>query len=296
LDSFKSGFVAIIGKPNVGKSTILNAFLRQKIAIVSEKPETTRDNIQGILTTEQAQIIFVDTPGIHRPHLLLGKSMVKKAKSSLLDTDLLLFVIDLASGLRSEDFLIIDLIRDVGKPAIAVINKIDRVSKKNILPIIDELKNRYGFLDFIPISAIEDDNIELLKGKILENLQAGEVYYPDGQVTDKNEIFQTSEIIREKVLSNTRQEVPHSVAVKIEKFSHRQDKDILDIEAIIYVERDSQKGIVVGKKGSMTKTIAVSSRQELEEIFKKKVFLQVWVKVLKDWRRDPKMIRFLEME
>ncbi|NQT90465.1 MAG: GTPase Era [Candidatus Omnitrophica bacterium] len=296
MDSFKSGFVAIIGKPNVGKSTILNAFLRQKIAIVSEKPETTRDNIQGILTTEQAQIIFVDTPGIHRPHLLLGKSMVKKAKSSLLDTDLLLFVIDLASGLRSEDFLIIDLIRDVGKPAIAVINKIDRVSKKNILPIIDELKNRYGFLDFIPISAIEDDNIELLKGKILENLQAGEVYYPDGQVTDKNEIFQTSEIIREKVLSNTRQEVPHSVAVKIEKFSHRQDKDILDIEAIIYVERDSQKGIVVGKKGSMTKTIAVSSRQELEEIFKKKVFLQVWVKVLKDWRRDPKMIRFLEME
>jgi len=296
LDSFKSGFVAIIGKPNVGKSTILNAFLRQKIAIVSEKPETTRDNIQGILTTEQAQIIFVDTPGIHRPHLLLGKSMVKKAKSSLLDTDLLLFVIDLASGLRSEDFLIIDLIRDVGKPAIAVINKIDRVSKKNILPIIDELKNRYGFLDFIPISAIEDDNIELLKGKILENLQAGEVYYPDGQVTDKNEIFQTSEIIREKVLSNTRQEVPHSVAVKIEKFSHRQDKDILDIEAIIYVERDSQKGIVVGKKGSMTKTIAVSSRQELEEIFKKKVFLQVWVKVLKDWRKDPKMIRFLEIE
>jgi len=296
LDSFKSGFVAIIGKPNVGKSTILNAFLRQKIAIVSEKPETTRDNIQGILTTEQAQIIFVDTPGIHRPHLLLGKSMVKKAKSSLLDTDLLLFVIDLASGLRSEDFMIIDLIRDVGKPAIAVINKIDRASKKNILPIIDELKNRYGFLDFIPISAIEDDNIELLKGKILENLQAGEVYYPDGQVTDKNEIFQTSEIIREKVLSNTRQEVPHSVAVKIEKFSHRQDKDILDIEAIIYVERDSQKGIVVGKKGSMTKTIAVSSRQELEEIFKKKVFLQVWVKVLKDWRRDPKMIRFLEME
>jgi len=296
LDSFKSGFVAIIGKPNVGKSTILNAFLRQKIAIVSEKPETTRDNIQGILTTEQAQIIFVDTPGIHRPHLLLGKSMVKKAKSSLLDTDLLLFVIDLASGLRSEDFMIIDLIRDVGKPAIAVINKIDRASKKNILPIIDELKNRYGFLDFIPISAIEDDNIELLKGKILENLQAGEVYYPDGQVTDKNEIFQTSEIIREKVLSNTRQEVPHSVAVKIEKFSHRQDKDILDIEAIIYVERDSQKGIIVGKKGSMTKTIAVSSRQELEEIFKKKVFLQVWVKVLKDWRKDPKMIRFLEIE
>lgn len=292
---FKAGFVAIIGKPNVGKSTILNSLLRQKVAIVSEKPETTRDNIQGILTTDEAQAVFIDTPGIHRPRLLLGKSMVKRAKSSLFDADLLLLVVELTTGLCDEDFLIIDLIKEVKKPAIALINKIDSASKGYILPLIDEVRKCYDFLDFIPISALRGDNMQLTKESVLENLPEGDRYYPGEQITDKDEIFQASEIIREKVLAATREEVPHSVAVRVEKFALRQDKDIIDIDAIIYVERDSQKGIIVGKRGNMTKGIAVASRKELEEKFNRKVFLRIWVKVLKNWRKDPKSLRLLGM-
>lgn len=293
VQRIKSGFVAIIGKPNVGKSTILNKLLRQKLAIVSEKPETTRDNIQGILTTAEAQAVFIDTPGIHRPHLLLGKNMVKKAKSSLFDADLLLFVVELTTGLSNEDFLIIDLIKEAKKPTLLLINKIDLVSKGRILPLIDEIKEYYNFLDFIPLSALKGDNIQLVKEKVLENLPPGEKYYPDEQITDKDEIFQTEEIIREKILSCTRKEVPHSVTVRVEKFSLRQYKDIIDIEAVVYVERDSQKGIVVGKKGNMAKRIATLSREELEEKFKKKIFLRLWVKVLKNWRKDPKSLKLL---
>lgn len=295
VQRFKSGFVAIIGKPNVGKSTILNTLLRQKLAIISEKPETTRDNIQGILTTDEVQAVFIDTPGIHRPHLLFGKYIVKKAKSSLFDADLLLFVVELTTGLSNEDFLIIDLIKDVKKPTIVLINKIDLVSKGRILPLIDEIKGYYNFLDFIPISALKGDNMQLLKEKVLESLPEGEKYYPDEQITDKDEIFQAQEIIREKVLSCTREEVPHSAAVRVEKFSLRQNKDIIDIDAIIYVERDSQKGIIVGKKGNMAKRIATLSRQELEEKFKKKVFLRIWAKVLKNWRKDPRSLKLLGM-
>lgn len=292
---FKSGLVAIIGKPNVGKSTILNSFLGQKVAIISEKPETTRDNIQGILTSDEAQAVFIDTPGIHRPHLLLGKSMVKKAKSSLFDADLLLLVVELTTGLCDEDLLIIDLIKDAKKPTIVLINKIDSAGKGRILPLIDEIRKYYDFLDFIPISALGGDNMQLAKERVLENLSEGDKYYPNGQVTDKDEIFQASEIIREKVLAVTREEVPHSIAVKVERITLRQDKDIIDIDAIIYVERDSQKGIVIGKKGNMAKKIAILSRQELEEKFNKKVFLRIWVKVLKNWRKDPKSLKFLGM-
>lgn len=293
---FRSGFVAIIGKPNVGKSTILNSFLGEKIAIVSEKPETTRDNIQGVLTTDEAQAVFIDTPGIHKPHLLLGRSMVKKAKSSLFDADLLLLVLELTSGLSSKDFLIIDLIKEANKPAIVLINKIDAVSKGRILPLIDEIRGCYDFLNFIPISALNGDNMSLVKEEILKNLPEGDKYYPDGQLTDKDDTFQVREIIREKVLSVTREEVPHSIAVKIEKFALRPDKDIIDIEAIIYVERESQKGIIIGKKGSMAKKIGIASREELEEKFKKKIFLRTWVKVLKNWRRDPKWLKILGVD
>lgn len=289
----KSGFVTIAGKPNVGKSTLINTLLSEKIAIVSEKPETTRDSIKGILTTKDSQTIFIDTPGIHKPHLLLGKIMVRKASSSLHEADLVLYVAELTSGLSREDFQIVELIRDAKKPAIAVINKIDLVSKSRLLPLIAELKDRYDFIDFIPLSALKGDNIQLLKDKILESLPEGEMYYPDDQITDKDEKFQAAEIIREKILSLTREEIPHSVAVVIEEFTERQNKDIMDIDAVIYVERDSQKGIIVGKKGGMTKDIATQSRLELEEKLGKKVFLRVWVKVLKNWRRDPMSLRRL---
>ena len=290
---FKSGFVAIAGKPNVGKSTLLNTLLSEKVAIVSNKPETTRDNIRGILHTQDGQIVFIDTPGIHKPHLPLGKLMVAKAQSSLLDADLILFIVQATSRLSKEDRQIVELINDSKKPTIVLINKIDIVNKGKALPLIDELKDKYNFLDFIPISALNGDNIELLKKIIFENLPKGEKYYPDGQVTDKDDYFQVAEIIREKVLSLTREEVPHSIAVLIDTMSSRENKNIMDIEATIYVERDSQKGIIIGQKGKMAKEISTLSRKELEEKFGKKVFLRVWVKVLKNWRRDERFLKRL---
>jgi len=295
-EKFRSGFVAIIGKPNVGKSTLLNSILNAKVTIVSEKPETTRDNIKGILTTSSSQAIFIDTPGIHRPHLLLGKMMVRKASSTLLDVDLLLFMVELTSGISSKDRLIVDMIRESGKPAIALINKVDARSKSKILPIIAELKSLYDFIDFIPISALNGDNLQILKDKIRENLPDNEKYYPDSQITDKDDRFQASEIIREKVLALTREEVPHSIAVQIDKLSQQGGKEILDIEATIYVERDSQKGIVIGKKGDMAKKISAQSRKDLRERFGQKVSLRIWVKVLKNWRKDIRSIKKLGMD
>ncbi|NQT95218.1 MAG: GTPase Era [Candidatus Omnitrophica bacterium] len=295
-DAFRSGFVAVIGKPNVGKSTLLNSILNQKVAIVSSKPETTRENIKGILTTDSGQAVFIDTPGIHKPHLLLGKLMVKKAKTSLFDGDLLVYMVELTSGLTDADYIILDLIKEAKKPAIAVINKIDIASKSKALPIIEELKDQYEFLEYIPISALNNDGVGLLRDKIFFNLPEGEKYYPDSFVTDKTDQFQVAEIIREKALMLTREEVPHSVAVQVERMDLRQDKDILDIEATIYVERESQKGIIVGQKGSMAKEIGSLSRQELEEKFGKKVFLRIWVKVLKNWRKDPKSLKRLSEE
>lgn len=292
-EKFKSGFVAIIGKPNVGKSTVLNYLLNQKIAIVSEKPETTRDNIQGVLNYYNAQIVLIDTPGIHNPHLLLGHNMVKKAKDSLFNADIVLFIIDLASGFREDDQMILQLIKDVKKPCILLINKIDKISRSNALPIIDDLRNRYNFLEIIPISAAEGDNMDMLKNIILKHLSYGEKYYQDDRSSDKNDAFFIAEIIREKALMFTRQEVPHSVAVELESFAYNEENQMLEIAAVIYVERESQKGILIGQKGEMIKKISTNSRREIEERFQKKVFLNVWVKVLKNWRRDPVLLKRL---
>jgi len=289
--NFKSGFVAIIGRPNVGKSTLLNKLLNKKVAIVSSKPETTRDNIHGILTTEDAQAVFIDTPGIHKPHLLLGKVMVHRAESILLDGDIILYITELGSGLTESDRVILGHIKDANKPTIAVINKIDLVSKSRILPLINELKSHYDFLEYIGISALEDDGVDILKDSILKNLPEGEKYYPGGEVTNKSDEFHVSEVIREKVLQLTKEEVPHSIAVKVESLVLRESKDIIDIEATIYVERDSQKGIIVGKKGAMAKEISTLSRQELEEKFGKKIFIRTWVKVLKNWRKSPRFVK-----
>jgi len=286
MNQYRPGFVAIIGKPNVGKSTLLNTFLSQKLAIVSNKPETTRDNILGIITTADRQAIFVDTPGMHKPHLLLAKLMVNKAENSLLGADLIIFLIEMTSGITEADHMILEKIKESKKLVIVALNKIDIAKKSKLLPVIDELRNKYAFSDFIPISALSGDNINTLRDKIFDLLPVGNKHYPAEQVTDKDDIFITAEIVREKVLMLTREEVPHSVAVVIEKFAKREDKDILDINATIYVERESQKAIIVGKKGSMAKEIATLSRVELEEKFRIKIFMQLWVKVLKNWRRD----------
>lgn len=295
-DQYKSGFVVIVGKPNVGKSTLLNAFLDQKLAIVSSKPETTRDSILGILTTSNGQAIFVDTPGIHKAHLLLGRLMVNRASNSLLGADIIIFLVEMTSGISSADNMILEKIKEAKKPVIVALNKIDIAKKSKLLPVIDELRGEYAFSDFIPISALSGDNIKLLKDRIFDLLPVGSKYYPDEQVTDKSDTFLSAEIIREKVLLLTREEVPHSVAVIVEKFSKREEKDILDIDATIYVERESQKAIVVGQKGSMTKEIASLSRVELEERFQIKVFLQLWVKVLRNWRKNELSLKKLGIE
>jgi GTPase len=290
---YKSGFVCIAGKPNAGKSTLINSFLKKKIAIVSNKPETTRDSIRGIVTNDDSQVVFVDTPGIHRPHLLLGKIMVNKASNSMLDADVIIFIVDAQSGLSEADNIIIEKIKEAQKPAIVAINKIDAVSKSKILPIIDTLKDRYPFKDFIPISALMHENIELLYKTVSDMLPEGEKLYLDGEITDKDDRFISSEIIREKALSLTKEEVPHSLAVAIERFSRNEEENTLDISAVIYVERESQKGILIGQKGSMIKKISTLSRKELKERFGEKVFLEILVKVLQNWRKSEHAIKRL---
>jgi GTPase len=291
--NYKSGFVCIAGKPNAGKSTLINSFLKKKIAIVSNKPETTRDSIRGIVTNDDSQVVFVDTPGIHRPHLLLGKIMVGKAYDSILDADAVIFIVDASSGLSEADNIVLEKIKEAQKPAIVAINKIDSVSKSKILPIIDTLKDQYPFKDFIPISALMHENIELLQQSVSDMLPEGEKLYLDGEITDKDDRFISSEIIREKALSLTKEEVPHSLAVAIERFSRNREENMLDIGAVIYVERESQKGIMIGQKGSMIKKISTLSRKELKERFKEKVFLEILVKVLQNWRKDEHAIKRL---
>ncbi|MFA5069083.1 MAG: GTPase Era [Candidatus Omnitrophota bacterium] len=286
MSKYRAGFAAIIGKPNSGKSTLINALVNKKIAIVSDRPETTRDTIRGIVTEKASQIVFVDTPGIHRPHLLLGKLMMNKASNSMLDADIIIFVVDASSRLSEADNIIIDRIRESAKPAVVAINKIDAVSKSRILPIIGELKDRYPFKEFIPISASTHENLPLLQKTIAGMLPAGDKLYDDNDITDKGDIFIASEIIREKAICLTREEVPHSLAVAVEGFEIRPDTGILDIEAIIYVERDSQRGILIGQKGSMIKQISTLSRKELEERFGRKIFLRVTVNVLDEWRKS----------
>lgn len=287
---FKSGFVAIIGKPNVGKSTILNRLLNKKIAIVSEKPETTRDNIQGILTTEGYQIIFIDTPGIHRPRLLLGKLMVQRAKSALMGSDLILFVLDMTSCIDEEDRIIFNLLKDTKKRAILLLNKIDLVKKSLALPVIEEAAGYYNFQEMIPISATKGDNMEVVLLKIIENIKKGPEFYPSGQTTDKDAKFMTAETIREHILEFTRQEVPHSIAVLVEELIERSEK-LTYIKATVFVERDSQKGIIIGQAGNMLKKIGQQSRLEIERFLNKRIYLDLQVNVYKNWRKDPTALR-----
>lgn len=290
---FKSGFVAIIGRPNVGKSTILNYLVGEKVAIVTEKPETTRDRIQGILTRDDAQIIFVDTPGIHKPRNLLDKRITKAAKDSLLEVDLILFILDLTKGITDEDRLIFRLLEEAKKPVILLINKIDLVSKSLVLPIIDETSKRYDLKEVIPTSATKGDNMDLVLEKVIENLPEGPKYFPEEQFTDRTERFLAGEIIREKALEFTHHEVPHSVAVLVEEFKRRPKKRMYYIRATIFVERHSQKKIIVGHNGQMLKKIGEAARKDIEALLGKKVFLDLWVKIYENWRKDPRALQML---
>jgi GTP-binding protein Era len=290
-EGYKSGFVSIVGRPNVGKSTFLNRVIGQKIAIMSDKPQTTRNKIQGVYTTDDAQIIFIDTPGMHKPKHKLGDFMMKVALNALREVDLILFMINAEEGFGRGDAFIIDRLKEVNTPVFLVINKIDKVHPNDLLPLIDQYKNLYPFAEIIPISALQGNNIETLVEQIKKYLPEGPQYYPPDQITDHPERFIIAELIREKALHLTREEVPHSIAVVVETIERREESDTVYVGAVIIVERDSQKGIIIGKKGRMLKEIGQRARMDIEALLGSKVFLELWVKVQKDWRNRLAQLR-----
>ncbi|MFA5148839.1 MAG: GTPase Era [Candidatus Omnitrophota bacterium] len=289
---FKSGFVAIVGRPNVGKSTVLNRLVGEKVAIVTAKPETTRNKIQGILTNKDAQVVFVDTPGIHKPKNLLGKYITKAAKDSLLEVDLIIFIIDMTKGITDEDKLIFRMVKEAGKPAILLINKVDLMSKSLALPLIEESLKLYDFKEIIPTSATMGDNMDAVLAKVIEHLPSGPKLFSDDQLTDKSERFMAGEIVREKALELTHEEVPHSIAVLIEEFADRPKK-VTYIRATIYVERQSQKKIIVGHRGQMLKYIGEAARNDIQKFLGRHVYIELWVKVHENWRKDIHALKML---
>lgn len=288
---FKSGFVSIVGRPNVGKSTLLNHIVGQKIAIMSNKPQTTRNKITAVHTTSEGQIIFLDTPGIHKPKSKLGDYMVSVAENTLNEVDLVLFVIDATEKRGAGDEYIIERLKQVKTPVFLVINKIDKVHPEAILPIIDDYRKQLSFKQIVPISALEGNNTSALLESIYNEMEEGPMYYPADQVTDHPERFIVAELIREKVLQMTREEIPHSIAVGVEEMKRGDNGKTLYIYAAIYTERDSQKGILIGKKGDMLKEIGRRARMDIERLMGDKVFLELWIKVKKDWRNQDRMLR-----
>ncbi|MFC4800835.1 GTPase Era [Neobacillus sp. GCM10023253] len=288
---YKSGFISIIGRPNVGKSTFLNRVIGQKIAIMSDKPQTTRNKIQGVLTLSDAQMVFIDTPGIHKPKHKLGDFMMKVAQNTLKEVDLVLFMVNAEEGFgRGEEF-ILEKFQTINTPVFLVINKIDQVHPDELLQIIELYKEKYAFQEIVPISALEGNNVERLLEQIKAILPEGPQYYPADQVTDHPERFIITELIREKALHLTREEIPHSLAVVLDKMERQGNKDIIHVMATIIVERDSQKGIIIGKQGSMLKEIGKRARVDIENLLGSKVFLELWVKVQKDWRNRMSQLR-----
>ena len=282
--TFKSGFVAILGRPNVGKSTFLNQVLGQKIAIMSDKAQTTRNKIMGIYTTDSEQIVFIDTPGIHKPKTALGDFMVESAYSTLREVETVLFMVPADEERGKGDNMIMERLKTTKIPVILVINKIDKVHPDQLLEKIEDFRSQMDFKEIVPISALQGNNIPTLLNLLKENLEEGYQYFPEDQITDHPERFLVSEMIREKVLQLTREEVPHSVAVVIESMKRDEETDKIHIRATIMVERDSQKGIIIGKKGSMLKKIGQLARRDIEIMLGDKVFLETWVKVKKNWR------------
>ena len=284
----KSGFIALVGRPNVGKSTLLNAIIGKKVAITSDKPQTTRNIIQGIRTDEDSQMVFVDTPGIHKPKNKLGKILNKQAYFSVNDVDVILFLVDITESLGKGDMFVIDVLKNVRVPVILVINKIDKLPKEEILKKIDEYKDLYNFDEIIPVSARKKDNVDrliaVLKTKLTDNIK----YYDDEIYTDKPINFIVSELIREKILELTNEEVPHSVSVVTDLMEY--NKDAVNIKATIVVDRENLKRILVGKNGSMIKEIGTRARMEIEPLLKKNVYLELFVKVIPKWRDREKFL------
>ena len=286
---FKSGFVALIGRPNVGKSTLLNYLVGQKVAIMSPQPQTTRNKISGIYTDDQEQIVFIDTPGIHKPKNKLDDFMDKSSYSALDEVDVVLFMVEPEPAGKGDQY-IAELLKKIKKPVFLVINKIDKVHPDELLSIIDSYKNLGDFAEIVPISASQGNNVSELIKTIAKYLPEGPQFYDADQLTDRPEYFIVAELIREQVLKLTHEEVPHATAVVVDRMrDHEGGK--LQVEATIYVERPGQKGIIIGKKGQMLKQIGIAARQEIEALLGEKVNLRLWVKVQKNWRSDPAFLK-----
>ncbi len=290
---FVSGFVSILGRPNVGKSTLLNTLVGEKVAIVSDKPQTTRTTIQGILTLPGAQVVFVDTPGIHRPDTLINKKMMKSVTAALEGRDLLLFMTECTKPVGPLDEQAVELVRQAPTPALLLLNKVDRLGDKStLLPLIERYKELADFQEFIPISALTGDGVDRLKAEIVKRMPPGPQYFPEDEITDQPIRFFAGEVVREKVLSETRQEVPHSVMVQVDQWE--ESDRLVRIGASILVERPGQKAIIIGAKGSMLKKVGMAAREELELLLGRRIYLELFVKVRKNWRENPAYLAALD--
>jgi GTP-binding protein Era len=288
---YRSGFIGIIGRPNVGKSTLFNAIIGEKISIIADKPQTTRNKITGIKNLPDAQLIFLDTPGIHKAKTPLNRAMVQTARESFNDADILLMMVEAASGVHSQDIFLIETLAEIHLPVFLVINKIDLIEKKLLLPLIDKFRNLYNYSEIFPVSATKGDGLEELLQTIKNNLPEGPQYFAEDTFTDATERFIAAEFIREKIMLLTSQEVPYATAVEIDTFKEDEEKNLIRISATITVEKDSQKAIMIGKKGSMLKNIGTQARLEMEKLFDSKVFLELFVRVKKDWTSSEKMLQ-----
>ncbi len=286
-----AGFVAMVGRPNVGKSTLTNSLIGEKIAIMSDRPQTTRNRIMCIMNTDNAQIMFLDTPGIHKPHHKLGEYMVRTAEGTLQEVDVILFIVDVTEKRGAGEDYILELLKKVKTPVILVCNKIDKLQDKSkLFKIMEDYSKLYKFAAVVPVSALTDGQFPGLVQEITKLLPEGPAYYPDDMITDQPERVIAAEMIREKVLRLTRDEVPHAIAVEVDEFKERDDENIY-IRATIFVERDSQKGIIIGAKGGMLKKIGQQARADLEKLLYCKIYLDLWVKVKPDWRNQDKALK-----
>jgi GTP-binding protein Era len=291
--SHRSGFVSILGRPNAGKSTLLNALVGQKVSIVADKPQTTRTAIQGVMTTEESQVIFVDTPGIHKSDSTINKRMMESVRASLEERDLIIYVVDATERFGEEDRRALSLLRPNGPPVVLVFNKIDAVrAKHDLLPLMDEYSKQFDFAATLPISALKDDGLEKLRQEVIGRMPEGPEYFPPDHVTDQPARFLAAELIREKILTATRQEIPHATTVIIDKWE--ETPAIVRVYATIYVEREGQKAIIIGAKGAMLKKVGTLAREEMESIFGIRIYLDLHVKVEARWRESAAFLNTLD--
>jgi len=288
---FKSGFIGIIGRPNAGKSTLFNAIICDKISIITDKPQTTRNKITGIRNFPNAQLIFLDTPGMHKPKTAMNRAMVQTTRETIKSVDVLLMLIEANTDVHPHDLFLIESLAQVKTPVFLVINKIDIIEKNILLPLIDKFRNLYNYREIFPISALKGEGIDDLLNALIATLPEGPKYYPDDIITDTTERFIAAEFIREKITLFTKQEVPYSTAVEVDLFKEDDEKNLILINATINVEKESQKAIMIGKKGTMLKKIGAQARMEMEKLFGAKVYLELFVRVKKEWTSSDKMLR-----